>query len=86
MLADNPQFKLVNDCHPHIGEKLKALWGTNKCNTYLNDLFDDSRDPPRKGFSPEVASALFKLMSEHEKAYPDAVAASSDIWSMHNKL
>lgn len=85
MLADNEQFKLINERHPHIGEQIKTLWGKSRCNTFMNDLFNDTRGAARKGFTEEVALALFRLMQEHEKEYPDKPVKVSDVWSVNDK-
>ncbi len=86
MLADNEQFKIINERHPHIGTQIKALWGQSQCNVFMNDLFNDTRGAARKGFTEEVALALFKLMQEHEKEHPDKLVEVKDIWSTNNKL
>ena len=85
MLADNELFKLIHERHPHIGEQIKALWGKSQCNTFMNDLFNDTRSAARKGFTEEVALALFRLMQEHEKEFPEKLVEVSDIWSVNNK-
>jgi hypothetical protein len=86
MLADNKLFELILRRHPHIGEKIRALWGSSQCDTFMNDLLNDTRDSARKGFSEEVALALFRLMQEHEEEFPDKPVEERDIWNANNKI
>ena len=85
MLTKNPQFKLINERYPHISEKIKSLWGDKECNIYLNELFNDTRANTRQGFPVEIASALFKLLQEHEFRFPAKRVVVRDIWNLNNE-
>lgn len=69
-IENNEYYKIINQAHPHIGYKIKLLWGTFKMPDYFNSLFMDTRDGKRKGFSKDVASSLYKLSSLHEEEFP----------------
>lgn len=54
--------------YPHLS-KIDAMWGTPQCRSLLNELLSDSRDGSRRGFEPEHASTIFKLLMEHDADY-----------------
>lgn len=49
---------------PHILARLADHWGSASLDAYLESLMLDDRDG-RQGFSPEVATEIFRLMSLH---------------------
>lgn len=64
---------------PHferIHLRIEALWGTRDCRDYLNTLLTDTRDGTRTGFPPHIAKELFRLLHEHDLAYPKFSHAS----------
>jgi len=49
-------------------------------------LINDKRDGRRQGFPEDVMVALFRLMQEHDKQFPQFVLKITDIWSLTNKM
>ena len=86
VLAENVEFKLVNAKFPRIGQRLVATWGQASFCEYANDLINDKRDGRRQGFPEDVMVALFRLMQEHDKQFPQFVLKITDIWSLTNKM
>ena len=86
VLADNVEFNLVNAKFPRIGQRILASWGQASFCEYVNDLINDKRDGRRQGFPEEVMFALFRLMQEHDKQFPQFVLKVTDIWSLTNKM
>lgn len=70
MLNENKFFKIVEEKVPHIAKKIAFLWGEPEFNKFMSNLMNDSRNGSRQGFSPEVSTALFQLMLEHDIQYP----------------
>jgi hypothetical protein len=85
VLSKNQHFKLIYERYPHIGERIKLMWGERECNVYMSELFNDTRGATRQGFPVEIASALFKLMQEHEYRFPGKRVVVHDIWNLNNK-
>ena len=78
-------FKTINSRFPRIGRRLTSSWGHSTFTAYVNELLNDTR-AGRQGFPEAVMLALFKLMEEHDKAFPQYVIKVSDLWSVDNKL
>ncbi len=49
---------------PRIYSALETLWDYPEFDAYISSLILDSRNPPRKGFPPEVVAELLKISSE----------------------
>ena len=47
--------------YPHLLSKILELWDTPAFDSYLQQLMLDTRDRPRQGFPPEVATDLLHL-------------------------
>ena len=71
MIKENKYFKIVEEKSPHIAKKIAFLWGEPEFNQVMNNLMNDSRNGSRQGFNAEVSTALFELMLEHDKQFPD---------------
>lgn len=54
---------------PHLA-RIDELWGRAECRAFLQELMNETRDGAREGFAPEHASTIFRLLVEHDKAYP----------------
>lgn len=54
--------------YPHLS-KIDGMWGTPQCRKLLIELLSDSRDGSRRGFEPEHASTIFKLLMEHDSMF-----------------
>lgn len=80
-LAGNQHFAVINERFPRIGNRLARLWASTRFSAEVNDLLNDTRAGSRQGFPPEVAMALFSLIQDHDKAFPQFVFQSKDIWS-----
>lgn len=80
MLDSNEDFQLVDKSFPHIGHKLKLLWGHKECAELLHNLLTDTRDGTRQGFPKPISSALFKLLALHDNLYPPK-NLKTDIWA-----
>lgn len=84
-LAGNENFPIVNERFPHIGEKLAVMWGSHVFSGFINGLFHDIRGGARKGFPKEISVALFRLMQEHDRLFPELAYQAQDIWSLNNR-
>lgn len=63
--------------YPHLA-RIDEMWGTAQCRKLLLELLSDSRDGARKGFEPEHASTIFRMLNEHDEKFnhldnPDTV-------------
>lgn len=85
-LADNENFRIVNERFPHIGKKLAGLWSSHDFSPFINELFRDTRGGTREGFPKDVSVALFRLMQDHDRLYPEVAYEAQDIWSLNNKI
>ncbi len=86
MLADNAEFILVNSRFPRIGQQILANWGRSSFCEYVNELLNDKRDGRRQGFPEEIMLALFRLMQQHDREFPQYVLKVTDIWTLANKM
>lgn len=86
VLAANKEFTSINSRFPRIGQKILVTWGSSAFCEYANELMNDKRDGHRQGFPEDVVIALFRLMQEHDKQFPQFVLKITDIWSLTNKM
>lgn len=86
VLANNKEFGSINSRFPRIGQKILVTWGSSAFCEYTNELMNDKRDGHRQGFPEDVVVALFRLMQEHDKQFPQFVLKITDIWSLTNKM
>lgn len=86
VLAENENFRIVDARFPHIGKKLAGLWSSHDFSVFINELFRDTRGGTRQGFPKDVSVALFRLMQDHDRLYPEAAYEVQDIWSLNNKI
>lgn len=77
---NNPQFKVVNESFPKIGEKISAYWGRREFNSYIGGLLHESRGDNRKGFPFETLMALYALAEQHNKEYAQ-LYSKIDLWT-----
>lgn len=82
--ADNEHIKLVSDQYPRVGAQLVEKWGTAGFPVFVNGLMNDSRGGKRAGFSDAAATAIFRLMMQHDKEFPQFELKVNDIWSLHD--
>lgn len=85
-LAQDAGFIAVNSKFPRIGQRILATWGSSAFCEYANELMNDKREGHRQGFPEDVVVALFRLMQEHDKQFPQFVLKVTDIWSLTNKM
>lgn len=86
VLAGNAEFNSINARFPRIGQRILATWGSAAFCEYTNELMNDKRGGHRQGFPEDVVVALFRLMQEHDKQFPQFVLRITDIWSLTNKM
>ena len=86
VLAQNAEFICINAKFPRIGQRILATWGSANFCEYTNELMNDKREGHRQGFPEDVVVALFRLMQEHDKQFPQFVLKITDIWSLTNKM
>lgn len=86
IFADNPEFTLVSSRFPRIGKQILATWGHASFCDYVNELMNDKREGRRQGFPEDVMMALFRLMQQHDKEFPQFVLKITDIWTLTNKM
>lgn len=55
---------------PHITTKIKNLWGTDLCRTYLTSLIMETRDNTRQGFHKDYASTIIQILDKHDLEFP----------------
>jgi hypothetical protein len=56
--------------YPHIGFKIKTLWGTKECRALLMSLLNDSREGKRAGFPISVGQTIISLINAHDSQFP----------------
>lgn len=61
-IENNEYYILVNTRFPHIGEKLRLLYGYPEFYSYIDKLFTDTR----QGFPKEITNALLKLYNYNQ--------------------
>ncbi len=72
-----PDFSLIQEQFPKIGEKITVMWGSVALQDYLNKIVFDERGG-RQGFPMPVVSALMRLHEYHGTLMPEAKA--EDTW------
>ena len=85
-LANNENYQIIARRIPRIAQRLDALWGHEAFPAYLGELMNDTRGGARQGFPEDVAIALFRLLQQHEKEFPQYVKPVGEIWSMNNRI
>ena len=83
-LAGNLHFQVVQARFPRVAQKLAANWGQAAFSEYANELLNDKRSGVRQGFPEDVALAIFRLVQEHDLAFPQFVLKVTDIWVVTN--
>lgn len=66
-------------CYPHLAP-ITSTWGSRQCRDFLAALAMDTRDGQRKGFPPEHASTIFRLLLAHDDAYPAFEVKTTTKW------
>ena len=66
----HPNFSVIYQAFPHIGNRLQAYWGCQELVSYLRNLIHDTRGETRQGFPWDVLVALQSLLDEHFQTYP----------------
>jgi len=79
-IEDLPEFKLVNDLFPRIGNKLSLFWGCPEFVSEMLDLQQDSSDRPRAGFPMQILFALQALEEAHDKEFPHLKRNIPSMW------
>ena len=73
-------IRLVAVRFPRIAQEIRARWGKDGFDDYVDKLLIDDRGG-RAGFPPDVAEALLILSREHGQRFPRASAKANWIWS-----
>ena len=68
---------------PHISKSLEMFWGYKEFPNYVNTILNDSREGKRAGFPREVASAIFKLLQEHDLEFPQFIEKDVHPWQWY---
>lgn len=84
VLAGNLHFQIIQARFPRVAQKLAANWGQAAFSEYANELLNDKRSGVRQGFPEDVALAIFRLVQEHDLAFPQFVLKVTDIWVVTN--
>lgn len=82
--VQNPNFQVINQKFGRIGRQLAEKWGQHAFADYINELLTDTRGG-RQGFPHDILSALFALMKDHEKEFPELAPKQADVWSLQMK-
>ena len=69
--------------YPHLS-RIDDMWGTAQCRKLLLELLSDSRDGTRKGFEPEHASTIFRLLNEHDQKFDHLDNPDTVTWWQNN--
>ena len=85
MSTDKPRPKIETAAlfahFPHL-RRIEENWGTLACRQHLMALMNDTRNGERKGFPPEHALTIFRLMMEHDADFPQfEESGSSAVWT-----
>jgi hypothetical protein len=72
-----PDFALIQEQFPKIGEKMTLMWGSVALQAYLNKTIFDERGG-RQGFPMPVVSALMRLYDYHASLMP--APGAGDAW------
>lgn len=75
------EFQTINERFPHIGRRLIQTWGSYAFYIYSGTLFTDTRGGTRRGFPPEILTAITRIVKIHEQAYPRLDPRRVDIWA-----
>ena len=80
-------FPIIDARFPHIGRRLIQTWGSYAFYMYAGTLFTDTRGGSRRGFPPEILSAITRIVKVHEERYPRLDPRRVDIWAdvMHDR-
>ncbi len=65
--------------HPHLA-RIDKMWGTAQCRDYITQLLTDTRNGERRGFDPDHASTILKLLFEHDRAFPEHDRDHNGAW------
>ena len=80
MIEDSQNYQLVNAAFPHIGRKIKLLWGYPEFVTMMLQLQTDTRGGKRKGFPGDVLFALMHLEEKHDIEFPHLKRQITSNW------
>jgi hypothetical protein len=72
-----PDFSLIQEQFPKVGEKISVMWGSVALQDYLSKTIFDERGG-RQGFPMPIVSALMRLHEYHGTLMP--VTKSADAW------
>jgi hypothetical protein len=78
---------LGNIPYKRITDQIRRYWGKDYCDEYLNSLLINDRDGDRQGFPPEIAAAIFglitlnELMRRRAGAVSEAAAIDGNDWA-----
>lgn len=64
-------LSFVSEVHPHISNKIDHLWGSKECRDEMKHLLTDTRNGQRRGFAPDVAQTIFRLLALHDSVHPE---------------
>lgn len=73
-----PDFSLIQQQYPKVGEKIAMMWGTLGLQDYFSKTIFDERGG-RQGFPMPIVSALMRLNEYHSTLVP-GVRPSGDAW------
>jgi hypothetical protein len=74
-----PDFSLIQEHFPKIGEKISLMWGTVGLQDYLSKTIFDERGG-RQGFPMPVVSALMRLYEYHSSLIPAVPPTAGQVW------
>jgi hypothetical protein len=79
MIEETDLLEYIKCVHPHIEQRLSAMWGTRECCEYLDTLLMETERPNRRGFSPDIFKALSRLQEHHAHDFPH-LKGKGDVW------
>jgi hypothetical protein len=82
VIDNNENFKAINKAFPHIGQRLRFLWGYPEFSTFMDDLLQEKKGVQRQGFPGDILMALISLGQDHDTEFPGKAAKKKDIWGL----
>lgn len=62
-------LETIRQFSERIAGSIEFTWGYNECETYMNNLINDSREGSRLGFPPDVGYAIMQLLRQHQEEF-----------------
>ena len=61
----------LDRAYPHVGKRIRGLWGSDECREYMVGLIVERERPQRDGFPFEIIELLHGILVAHDDAFPE---------------